>query len=129
LKPGGRFVAEMGHNNTAAIMVALSAVLGRRGFDAHRLSPWHFPSANAYRKKLEDAGFIVEDITIVPRPTTLPTGIEPWLDTFAEDAAPPDGRDGDLDRRLCPASLPRNPWRTNSARLDWCGPPPGDSSR
>src|SRR5947209_16075303 len=49
LKPGGRFVAEMGgHNNTAAIMVAMSAVLGRRGLDARKLSPWYFPSAAAY---------------------------------------------------------------------------------
>jgi trans-aconitate methyltransferase len=85
LKPGGRFIAEMGgHNNTAAIIVALSAVLGRRGLDAHRLSPWHFPSAAAYRAKLEAVGFAVEDIRIVPRPTTLPTSIEPWLDTFGE---------------------------------------------
>ena len=85
LKPGGRFIGEMGgHNNTAAIMVALSAVLGRRGLDAHRLSPWYFPSAAAYRAKLEAAGFAVEDIRIVPRPTTLPTSIEPWLDTFGE---------------------------------------------
>jgi trans-aconitate methyltransferase len=86
LKPGGRFVAEMGgHNNTAAIIVALSAVLARRGLDAHRLNPWYFPSAEAYRKKLEQAHFTVEKIAIVPRPTALPTGIETWLDTFAED--------------------------------------------
>jgi trans-aconitate methyltransferase len=86
LKPGGRFVAEMGgHNNTAAIIVALSAVLGRRGLDANGLSPWYFPSAAAYREKLETAGFAVEEIRIVPRPTTLPSGIEPWLDAFAED--------------------------------------------
>jgi len=86
LKPGGRFAAEMGgHNNTAAIIVALSAVLARYGLDAHRLSPWYFPSAAAYREKLETAGFTVEEIRIVPRPTILPTGIEPWLDTFAED--------------------------------------------
>ena len=85
LKPGGRFVAEMGgHNNTAAIIVALSAVLGRRGLDAHRLSPWYFPSAAAYREKLEAAGFTVEDIRVVPRPTALPTSIEPWLETFGE---------------------------------------------
>jgi hypothetical protein len=86
LKPGGRFVAEMGgHNNTAAIIVALSAVLARRGLDAHRLNPWCFPSAEAYRKKLEQARFVVEQIALVPRPTILPTGIEAWLDTFAED--------------------------------------------
>jgi trans-aconitate methyltransferase len=86
LKPGGRFVAELGgHNNTAAIIVALSAVLARCGLDAYSLSPWHFPSAEAYRRKLEGAGFAVDEIAIVPRPTILPTGIEPWLDTFAED--------------------------------------------
>jgi trans-aconitate methyltransferase len=86
LKPGGRFVAEMGgHNNTAAIIVALSAVLARRGLDAHRLNPWYFPSAEAYRKKLEQVHFTVEEIAIIPRPTVLPTGIEAWLDTFAED--------------------------------------------
>ena len=84
LRPGGRFVAEMGgHNNTAAIIVALSAVLARRGLDAHRLSPWYFPSAAAYRNKLAEAGFAVAEIRIIPRPTVLPTSIEPWLDTFA----------------------------------------------
>ncbi len=86
LKSGGRFVAEMGgHNNTAAIMVALAAVLARRGLDAHRLSPWYFPSAASYRQKLEDAGFTVTDIGIFPRPTVLTSGIAAWLDNFAED--------------------------------------------
>ncbi|HJU19848.1 MAG TPA: methyltransferase domain-containing protein [Stellaceae bacterium] len=85
LRPGGRFVAEMGgHGNTAAILVALSAVLARRGLDAQRLNPWWFPSAAAYRKKLEAAGFTVAEIAIVPRPTVLPGSVEPWLDTFCE---------------------------------------------
>lgn len=86
LKPGGRFVGEMGgQNNTAAIMVALSAVVSRRGLDARHLSPWWFPSADAYRTKLEAAGFIVDEIRIVPRPTPLPAGLEAWLDAFTED--------------------------------------------
>jgi SAM-dependent methyltransferase len=86
LKPGGRFVAEMGgHNNTAAIMVAIAAVMARRGLDFRRLSPWWFPSAAAYRAKLEAAGFTVAEIRIVPRPTPLPSGIEAWLDAFADD--------------------------------------------
>jgi SAM-dependent methyltransferase len=86
LKPGGRFVAEMGgQNNTAAIMVALRAVLGRRGLDAGRLSPWYFPSDSAYRKKLEAAGFAVMEIGIFPRPTVLASGIAAWLDNFTED--------------------------------------------
>ncbi len=86
LKPGGRFVAEMGgHNNTAAIMVAMAAVLGRRGVDAHYLSPWYFPSAASYQQKLEAAGFAVMQIGIFPRPTVLESGLEAWLDNFAED--------------------------------------------
>ena len=85
LKPGGRFVAEMGgHNNTAAIMVALAAVLARRGIDARRHNPWYFPSAEAYRAKLAAGGFAVEEIALIPRPTHLSGGIEAWLDAFCE---------------------------------------------
>jgi trans-aconitate methyltransferase len=86
LKPGGRFVAEMGgHNNTAAIQVAFRAVLARRGIEALELSPWYFPSAEAYRRKLETAGFRVEEIAIIPRPTPVEAGLAAWLDTFCED--------------------------------------------
>jgi len=110
LKPGGRFAAEMGgHNNTAAIIVALSAVLARRGLDAHRLSPWYFPSADAYREKLEAARFVVGEIAIIPRPTTLPTGIEAWLDTFAEDFFSPLAQlDRSRARGEIAAAFPRN---------------------
>ncbi|HTT80182.1 MAG TPA: class I SAM-dependent methyltransferase [Stellaceae bacterium] len=90
LKPGGRFVAEMGgHNNVAAIRVALAAVLGRSGLDAAALSPWYFPSAAAYRNKLEAAGFTVGDIALLPRPTVLTSGLDAWLDNFAEDFLAP----------------------------------------
>lgn len=86
LKPGGRFVAEMGgQNNTAAILVALAAVVARRGLDPTRLSPWYFPSAAAYRTKLEAAGFTVGEVGLHPRPTVLDAGIEAWLDNFADD--------------------------------------------
>lgn len=86
LKPGGRFVAEMGgQNNTVAIMVGLAAVCARRGLDFARLSPWYFPSDAAYRQKLEAAGFRVTDIGIFPRPTVLSAGIDAWLDNFTED--------------------------------------------
>src|SRR5277367_7185539 len=86
LKPGGRFVAEMGgHNNTAAIQTAFRAVLARRGIEALSLSPWYFPSAGAYGAKLEAAGFRVEEIAIIPRPTPLAAGLAAWLDAFAED--------------------------------------------
>ena len=96
LKPGGRFVAEMGgHNNTAAILTAMRAVLARRGIEALSLSPWYFPSADAYQKKLEAAGFAVEEIAIIPRPTPIDAGLDAWLEAFAEDflnPLPPDDR-------------------------------------
>ena len=74
-----------GHNKTAAIMVAIAAVLARRGFDAQLLSPWYFPSAAAYREKLEAAGFAVTEIGIFPRPTVVASGIEAWFDNFTDD--------------------------------------------
>lgn len=90
LKPGGRFVAEMGgHNNTAAIQVAFRAVLAKRGLEALSLSPWYFPSAAAYRAKLEAAGFRVDEIAIIPRPTPVEAGLGAWLDAFAEDFLAP----------------------------------------
>jgi trans-aconitate methyltransferase len=96
LKPDGRFVAEMGgHNNTAAILTAMRAVLARRGIEALSLSPWYFPSAAAYQKKLQAAGFAVEEIAIIPRPTPIDAGLDAWLEAFAEDflnPLPPDDR-------------------------------------
>lgn len=85
LKPGGRFAAEFGgHGNVAAIAVALLAVLARRGVqNADSLSPWYFPTSFQYRTKLERAGFSVDSIELIPRPTVLPTGMSGWLETFA----------------------------------------------
>ncbi|HVH80403.1 MAG TPA: methyltransferase domain-containing protein, partial [Stellaceae bacterium] len=90
LRPEGRFVAEMGgHNNTAAIQVAFRAVLAKRGVEWLDVTPWYFPSAGAYRAKLEAAGFRVDEITIVPRPTPLEAGLGAWLDNFADDFLAP----------------------------------------
>ena len=83
LVPGGRFVAEMGGlGNIAAIRVALSAVCSRYGVDAEAVAASYFPSAAAYRGLLEEAGFVVERMELVPRPTLLKAGMEEWLRTF-----------------------------------------------
>ncbi|MGI9509657.1 MAG: methyltransferase domain-containing protein, partial [Geminicoccaceae bacterium] len=82
LKPGGRFVGEFGgHGNVAAITVALLAVLDKRGIDGAAISPWYFPTTDAYRAKLEAHGFEVTSIDLIPRPTPLPTDMEGWLRT------------------------------------------------
>ena len=85
LKPGGRLAAEMGgHGCVAAIVVALCAALERRGIEnPAALIPWYFPTVDEYRQRLERAGFRVEYIALIPRPTLLPTSIEGWLETFA----------------------------------------------
>lgn len=84
LRPGGRFAGEMGgHGCVAAITVALFAVLERRGIDAKSVSPWYFPTVADYRRRLERAGFNVEYMELIPRPTPLPTDLAGWLDTFA----------------------------------------------
>jgi trans-aconitate methyltransferase len=84
LKPGGRFVAELGgHGNVAAIATALRAALNARGIDAAARNPWYFPSAEEYAALLEEHGFQVQSLQLQPRPTPLPTGMRNWLETFA----------------------------------------------
>lgn len=85
LKPGRRFVGEMGgHGCVAAITVAMMAVLERHGVEGKSAIPWYFPTVDDYRARLERGGFSVEYIQLVPRPTPLPTDMAGWLDTFAQ---------------------------------------------
>ena len=93
LKPGGRFVAEMGgQGNIAAIRTALSSTLASFGIDAEHAAASFYPSPARYSSLLQQAGFEVEVIDLIPRPTPLPGGpggMETWLNTF---------RNGVLDR-------------------------------
>lgn len=84
LKPGGRFVAEMGgQGNVAAIGVALRAVLGRHGYGDREDGVNYYPTAEGYTRRLERHGFEVQRIALIPRPTPLAQGgMEGWLRTF-----------------------------------------------
>jgi hypothetical protein len=85
LKPGGRFVGEFGgFGNVAAVCTALVAVLSARGADGAAALPWTFPTPEAFAAVLGRAGFSVERIALIPRPTPLPAGMEGWLDLFAK---------------------------------------------
>jgi trans-aconitate methyltransferase len=85
LKPGGRFVGEMGgHGCVAAIIIAMTAVLEKHGISAGNTTPWYFPTVDDYRGRLERGGFAVDYIELIPRPTPLPTNMAGWLDTFGE---------------------------------------------
>ena len=96
LKPGGRFVAEMGgKGNVVTISRALIAALGRRGIDARAELSWFFPDVEEYAALLGDGGFRVVDIGLFEKPSALPDHIAKWLETFAENLlslVPPDER-------------------------------------
>lgn len=84
LKPGGRFVAEMGgQGNIAAIRVALIAVLARHGFDGREDNVNYYPTPDGYTRRLKRHGFNVEKIALIPRPTPLPEGgMSGWIRIF-----------------------------------------------
>jgi SAM-dependent methyltransferase len=99
LVPGGRFVAELGgQGNVAAIHGALVSALARRGL---AVTPdTYFPSPAAYRALLEAAGFLVERIELIPRPTVLPGSVGDWIETFGHTftaAVPADQRPALID--------------------------------
>ena len=88
LRPGGRFVAEMGGaGNVASIVLALEHALARRQLDGAKVNPWYFPSAQEYGDLLEKHGFSVDRMELFSRPTPLPGDVLGWLETFAQEFA------------------------------------------
>ena len=86
LKPGGRFVAECGgHGCVDTIRTALVQALDRRGIDGEARVPWYFPTPGDYATRLERAGFRVDSIALIPRPTPLPGDLIGWLEVFAQN--------------------------------------------
>jgi trans-aconitate methyltransferase len=96
LKPGGRFVGELGgHRCVHTIRTALVEGLQRRGIDGETCVPWYFPTPGDYATRLEHGGFRVDSIALIPRPTPLPGDVVGWLETFGEsftNALPPEAR-------------------------------------
>lgn len=84
LRPGGRFVAEMGgEGNIAALVGAMCTVFARHPDFGEFRNPWFFPSIAQYRSALENAGFDVRRIERFERPTPLKSGVREWLQLFA----------------------------------------------
>lgn len=86
LRPGGRFVAELGGaGNVARITAAVEVELDGRGYETG--DPWHFPSVGEYAARLEEHGFEVRLARLFDRPTELEggeAGLENWLRMFAD---------------------------------------------
>ncbi len=88
LRPGGRFVAEMGGaRNTDRVSSALRAALERRGIPREgQAQPWYFPSPAEYATLLERHGFEVRAMWHFERFTPLAPGadsLREWLTLFA----------------------------------------------
>ncbi len=101
LKPGGRFVAEMGgKGNIARIEKATRRALRKRKLDKKVPEPNAYPSREEYRDLLEKRGFSEPAIVLFPRPTTLPKDIKTWLKTFRKnyiEAVAPEEREAFLE--------------------------------
>jgi trans-aconitate methyltransferase len=87
LKPGGRFVAEMGgKGNMKQMIAATAAVLKKYGYDhLDQVNPWYFPSTAEYAGKLEAQGFRVTYTAHFDRKTLLQDGrkgVAKWLNMF-----------------------------------------------
>ena len=85
LKEKGRFVAEMGgQGNISQLLRAMTEVFDENKDFGVFNNPWFFPGESDYRLLLERAGFRVDCIELIPRPTPLASGIEQWLVLFAD---------------------------------------------
>ena len=111
LKPGGRFVAEFGgFGNIAAIRVAMHAALEHCGFNGDMDDVNYYPTPQIYTRRLEQKGFVVDRMALIPRPTPLHEGgMSGWIRTFRRgvlESLPEDMRESVVNeavRLLAPA--------------------------
>lgn len=83
LKPNGRFVGEFGgEGNVGALVHMMSTVFQNHPEFGVFKTPWYFPSTEEYRQKLQNNGFKVHYIELIPRPTPLSSGLKEWLKIF-----------------------------------------------
>ncbi len=103
LKPGGRFVAEMGgFGNVAAIVASLQAASMEMGFGEVQ-TPWYFPTIGQYASLLEQSGLAVSDAILFDRPSPLKgeEGLRKWVEGFGSHflmKVPDDQRSDFLER-------------------------------
>jgi SAM-dependent methyltransferase len=108
LKPGGRFVGEMGGaGNIALIRAGIEAELTERGYPVTEDHQW-YPAVDEFARIYDAAGFTGIEARLVDRPTDLPGGIQGWVRTFRSGlfdiAMVPEWERGDvaaaIERRL-----------------------------
>lgn len=128
LRPGGRFVFEMGgRGNIQRIWNAAMEALSAMGVkDPEKLSPWFYPSIGEYAPMLESRGLLVTLAVLFDRPTPLEggeRGLRIWLQMFgmfASNILRPDQREELIERieMIARRTLLRNgQWTIDYKRL------------
>ena len=129
LRPGGRFVAEMGGlHNVDAVVRAVRRARASFALPPLTAAPWCFPSPAQQAARLEAGGFRVRLIEHFDRPTVLAPGdsAASWLRMFGRHltADVPDrdraGFDAEIDR-VAAADLQAadGRWQIDYVRLRW----------
>lgn len=90
LRPGGRFVAELGgKGNIRTMQSAFDEVLVDLGLAAAgEVNPWYYPSVSEYATLVEKSGLEVQFANLFDRPTELAdgaTGMRNWIIMFGGD--------------------------------------------
>lgn len=104
LKPGGRFIFEMGGNgNVAEIQAAAIAALIHAGLSAKvaaEACPWFFPSTDWMSETLSDVGFEVEiceheyrSTKLTPKKEDGSGGVEGWVNLMCSEFVEPVGQE------------------------------------
>ena len=126
LRPGGRFVAEMGGaGNCADLITAVQTAWRVFGLSEPEL-PWYFPTPGQYAARLEEAGFTVRLMEFFDRPTRLtecPDGAADWVRLYAPELiaeVPPEVAGPVLDKvneLAAPALRRESGWMADYVRL------------
>jgi SAM-dependent methyltransferase len=83
LKPGGRFVGEMGGaGNLAALRRHLDDELVERGFGPPTYAANWYPCDREFTELYESVGFRDVEAELIERPTALEHGVEGWVTVF-----------------------------------------------
>jgi trans-aconitate methyltransferase len=145
LRPGGRFVAEMGGAGNCAELIAAMQTAWREFGLAEPKLPWYFPRPAEYANRLEDGGFTVRLLEYFDRPTRMtegPGGAADWVRVFAAEPladVPPELTESLLKRinvLAAPALRRESGWVADYVRLrfaavrkpDGGAPPPEPTS-
>lgn len=134
LKPGGRFVGEMGgEGNLATLRRGLRDELTGRGYHMPDEDPAWYAGVEEFTRLYCVAGFEAIRAELIARPTPLPGGIAAWVKTFRagvmDMAMVPEWERDDVaaavEARLRPALFNDGIWCADYVRLRFAMRKPG----